>query len=107
LPELLIVNGRLLDPERRIDRTADLLIRDGKIAAIANPGSLAGADARRIDAAGLVVAPGFLDMHTHLREPGTEEVRARTRHRASPPATRQGQRRRALSRVGEPARRCL
>jgi dihydroorotase len=74
LPELLIVNGRLLDPERRIDRTADLLIRDGKIAAIANPGSLAGADARRIDAAGLVVAPGFLDMHTHLREPGTEEA---------------------------------
>jgi dihydroorotase len=68
--DLLIKNGRVVDPERRLDTVMDVVIRDGKI-------SLNGAgpaDAPTFDATGLVVAPGFFDIHVHLREPGTEEA---------------------------------
>jgi dihydroorotase len=68
---LLIRNGRLVDPARKLDRVTDILIRAGKIVAI---GAMTETDAPVFDATGLVVAPGFLDMHTHLREPGTEEA---------------------------------
>lgn len=71
MADLLIRNGRLVDPSRKLDRVADLLIRDGNIVSI---GAITGADAQVFDATGLIVAPGFLDMHTHLREPGTEEA---------------------------------
>lgn len=69
--DLLIRNGRLVDPARKLDRVTDILIRAGKIVAI---GAMTETDAPVFDATGLVVAPGFLDMHTHLREPGTEEA---------------------------------
>jgi dihydroorotase len=69
--DLLVKNGRLVDPARKLDRVTDLLIRNGKIVSI---GAIASADAPVFDATGLVVTPGFLDMHTHLREPGTEEA---------------------------------
>jgi dihydroorotase len=68
--DLLIKNGRVVDPERRLDTVMDVVIRGGKI-------SLNGAgptDAPTFDATGLVVAPGFFDIHVHLREPGTEEA---------------------------------
>jgi len=67
---LLIKGGRVVDPASGLDAERDVLIEDGRIAAVA-PGLTAG-DARMMDARGLIVAPGFIDMHVHLREPGFE-----------------------------------
>ena len=66
----LIRGGRLLDPATKTDATADLLIEDGII--IGRGPGLDAAGAEVIDASGCWVAPGFVDMHTHLREPGQE-----------------------------------
>ncbi len=68
---LLIRNGRLLDPASGVDRVADVLISHGKITKIGEDLSAAGAD-RVIDATDKVVAPGFIDVHVHLRVPGQE-----------------------------------
>src|SRR4029078_1760513 len=68
---LLVKNGRVVDPLRKIDSTVDLLIKDGKIRSIGK--NLTG-DTPSLDASGLIVAPGFFDIHVHLREPGTEEA---------------------------------
>ena len=66
---LLLKNIRLVHPAQNLDRTADLLLADGVIQAIGdNFAEPAGADVR--DASGWVAAPGFYDMHVHLREPG-------------------------------------
>ena len=70
MPTLLIINGTLLDPVNKVERKADLLVRDGKIAAI---GKELGTADRVIDAAGKFVAPGLIDIHVHFREPGDEE----------------------------------
>jgi dihydroorotase len=69
---VLLRGGRVIDPSRSFDATADVLITDGKIAAV-GPGLTApdGADTR--DVRGLVVAPGLIDVHVHLREPGNED----------------------------------
>jgi dihydroorotase len=67
---LLIQNGTILDPSQNMERRADLLIRDGKIASIG--GKIADAD-RKLDATGCLVTPGLIDIHVHLREPGDEE----------------------------------
>ncbi|MFM1996689.1 MAG: hypothetical protein RLZZ111_1076 [Planctomycetota bacterium] len=67
---LLIRGGRVIDPAQGIDRVDDLLVRDGRVAAI---GRHDGPADDTIDATGLVVAPGLVDMHVHLREPGREE----------------------------------
>jgi dihydroorotase len=68
---LLITGGRVIDPARQFDAPADVLIRDGKIAALGNGSAAqAGSGAERIDATGLVVCPGLIDLHVHLREPG-------------------------------------
>ena len=70
MPNILITNGRVIDPAQRMDRVANLLISDGRIAAYdVEPN---GQDTI-IDAAGKIVAPGLIDMHVHLREPGREE----------------------------------
>lgn len=61
----IIRNGRIIDPANQRDEVGDLFIVDGKIAAKAK-----GSDAEVIDATGLVVAPGLIDLHVHLREPG-------------------------------------
>ncbi|HYB11893.1 MAG TPA: dihydroorotase [Myxococcota bacterium] len=66
----LIRRGRVLDPSSNRDETADLLIEDGRIAAVESSLEVPGAQV--IDAQGLWVAPGFVDLHTHLREPGQE-----------------------------------
>ena len=68
--KLLIKGGRVIDPSQHIDKVTDLLIEDGRVKAIGN--DLAADDAEVFDAGGLVVAPGFIDLHVHLREPGQE-----------------------------------
>ncbi|OON60656.1 dihydroorotase [Massilia sp. KIM] len=69
--KLHIKNGRLIDPAQGIDATQDLFIADGKIAAIGSAPAGFAAD-QTIDAAGLVVAPGLVDLSARLREPGYE-----------------------------------
>ncbi len=73
MTELLIRGGRVIDPSRRTDGPADLLIRDGRIEAVGR-NIPAPAGAQVYDAAGKVVAPGFIDLHVHLREPGFEHA---------------------------------
>src|SRR5689334_18983363 len=67
---LLIRGGRVVDPGSGVDAMLDVLL-DGGIVAGIGPGLAAGG-ARTIDARGLIVCPGFVDLHTHLREPGQE-----------------------------------
>jgi dihydroorotase len=67
---ILIRGGRILDPATDRDAPGDVLIEDGRIAAVEN--SIEAVDAEIIDAEGSWVAPGLIDMHTHLREPGQE-----------------------------------
>src|SRR5271163_3035019 len=71
---LLIKNGRVLDPATKTDAAQDVLLDDEKIAAVVAPGALASdhKGAEVFDATGLIVAPGFIDLHCHLREPGQE-----------------------------------
>ena len=66
---LLIQGGHLIDPAARIDAPMDILLKDGRVAEVAAPRKMKGAD-RKFDARGLIVAPGFIDLHVHLREPG-------------------------------------
>jgi dihydroorotase len=68
---LVIRGGHLIDPAAGVDALKDILLKDGRVAEIAAPGKLKqpnGAEA--IDAKGLTVAPGLVDIHVHLREPG-------------------------------------
>ncbi len=68
---LLLTGGRVIDPANRFDAAADLLILDGKIAAVgAEAARKAPKETERMDARGLVVCPGLIDLHVHLREPG-------------------------------------
>lgn len=69
---LIIRKGRLLDPSTRTDKIVDIGIHEQKIVAIAAPGTLATANAQVIEAEGLWVTPGLIDVHVHLREPGQE-----------------------------------
>jgi dihydroorotase len=70
---VLLRGGRVIDPSQRHDNTADLLLVDGKVAALDQ--NLSGPDgAEVVDVAGSVVAPGFVDVHVHLREPGREDA---------------------------------
>ncbi len=67
---LLIKGGHLIDPAARIDAPMDVLLKDGRVAEVAPPGKIKGAADEKFDARGLIVAPGFIDLHVHLREPG-------------------------------------
>ena len=70
MADLLIQNGRVIDPSQEMDRVTNVLVQDGRIAALdAKP---TGRDTV-LDASGKIVAPGLIDMHVHLREPGREE----------------------------------
>ena len=68
--KLLIKGGRIIDPSQQMDRVADLLIEDGRVKAIED--SLPTDEVEVLEAAGSIVAPGFIDLHVHLREPGEE-----------------------------------
>ena len=70
MTELLICNGTIIDPLQSLEAKRDLLIRDGRVAEIGE--SISTNDAEVFDATGLIVAPGFIDLHVHLREPGFE-----------------------------------
>jgi dihydroorotase len=69
---IVIKNGRVIDPASHTDRIADVSIVDGRVAGVAPNLSSPGAEI--FDATGMVVAPGFIDMHVHLREPGFEHA---------------------------------
>jgi len=91
MTNILIKNARVIDPENKIDGVLDILIKDGKIVEVGkNINPACAKNARRdpaepegrmreqngaeiIDAAGKIAAPGFIDMHTHLRQPGKED----------------------------------
>ena len=70
MDRVLIRGGRILDPSQKRDEIADLLIEDGRIAAVGS--GLSTADAEVVEAEGKWVAPGFVDLHVHLRAPGQE-----------------------------------
>src|SRR5271155_3810292 len=68
---LVIRGGHLIDPAAGVDARKDLLLKDGRVAEIASPGKCKQANgAEVLDATGLIVAPGLVDIHVHLREPG-------------------------------------
>ena len=73
MSDIIIKNGRLIDPKNNIDKPADILITDGKIVAIETAGSInTGDNSQVIDASGLTVTPGLVDCCARLREPGLE-----------------------------------
>src|SRR5262249_34709209 len=67
---ILLRNGRVSDPSQNFDAVADLWLADGKVLGFGPQSRTA---ERTIDCTGLIVAPGLIDMHVHLREPGREE----------------------------------
>jgi dihydroorotase len=70
MTSILITGARVLDPSQDLDATLDILIEDGAIARVDK--RIKAANVETIDAGGLIATPGFIDLHTHLREPGQE-----------------------------------
>ncbi|MGD0570967.1 MAG: amidohydrolase family protein [Candidatus Sulfotelmatobacter sp.] len=67
---LLIKGGHVIDPAAKINALMDVLLRDGRVAEVALPNKVRGGADEKFDARGLIVTPGFIDLHVHLREPG-------------------------------------
>ncbi|MDQ2973906.1 MAG: amidohydrolase family protein, partial [Acidobacteriota bacterium] len=70
--KILIANGYVIDPAQGINAGRDLLIEDGRVAGLLDKGAAVPDGTTLFDATGLIVAPGFIDLHAHLREPGAE-----------------------------------
>jgi dihydroorotase len=70
---ILIKGGRVIDPEKKKEFAADIFIKDGIVKKIDKSITASGSGVEIIDASGLVVSPGFVDMHVHLRDPGFED----------------------------------
>ena len=71
MESLLIKNGRVIDPSQNLDKVADILIKNGKVSQIGS--KLKSPAGLVIEAKGLIVTPGLIDIHVHLREPGRED----------------------------------
>src|SRR5262249_8157262 len=70
---LLIKNGRVIDPSTKTDAQLDVLLNSEKITELAPPGKISTSrELQALEASDLIVAPGFIDLHCHLREPGQE-----------------------------------
>lgn len=67
---LLIKGGRVIDPANKVDAEMDVLLREGRVAEVGPRNKLRGSADETFNARGLIVAPGFIDLHVHLREPG-------------------------------------
>jgi len=67
---LAIKGGRVIDPANKVDAEMDVLLREGRVAEVAPRNKLRGSADQNFNARGLIVAPGFIDLHVHLREPG-------------------------------------
>src|SRR5512135_617761 len=67
---LLIKGGQVIDPAAKINAPMDILLREGRVAEVAASGKIRGGAEEKFDARSLIVAPGFIDLHVHLREPG-------------------------------------
>ena len=67
---LLIKGGHVIDAAAHMDAPMDVLLRDGRVSEVAAPGKIGASADEKFDARGLIVAPGFIDLHVHLREPG-------------------------------------
>jgi len=70
--KLLIANGYVIDPAQQMNAGRNVLIDEGRVVGLLDRAEPAPEDAHVLDATGLIVAPGFIDLHTHLREPGQE-----------------------------------
>ena len=70
--KLLIANGYVIDPSQDVNGGKDVLIESGRVVRLLDRGEQSPSDVQVVDATGLVVAPGFIDLHVHLREPGQE-----------------------------------
>jgi dihydroorotase len=70
--KLVIANGYVIDPAQQINAGRNLLVENGRVTGVLDSSDPLPEDAQMLDATGLVVAPGFIDLHTHLREPGQE-----------------------------------
>jgi dihydroorotase len=70
IKSLLIRGGHVIDPAAKINAPMDVLLRDGRVAEVALPNKIRGSADEKFDARGLIVSPGFIDLHVHLREPG-------------------------------------
>ncbi len=69
---IVVHDGTVIDPTNGLEAERDLLIEEGVICELGQPGSFVSVEAKRLDASGCIVAPGLIDMHVHLREPGYE-----------------------------------
>src|SRR5690242_8533476 len=70
--KLLIANGYVIDPAQKVNAGRNLLLEDGRVVDLLSRSDAIPEEAEVLDATGLIVAPGFIDLHTHLREPGQE-----------------------------------
>src|SRR6478672_12006480 len=70
--KLLIANGYVIDPSQSINAGKNLLVENGRVVGLLDRGDPVPDETEVLDATGLIVAPGFIDMHVHLREPGQE-----------------------------------
>ncbi len=70
---ILLRNGRVIDPSRDFDALTDLWLAEGKVAGTGARPAWVNGDVKELDCTGLIVSPGLIDMHVHLREPGREE----------------------------------
>jgi dihydroorotase len=73
MSRILIKNGRIINPAKDYDGTADILVEEGVIKQTGHVSCEPGPDCRVIDASGCLVLPGLVDMHVHFREPGRED----------------------------------